>query len=146
MECEPEIDGFALWSVGKEVTFTSKSTHSSDGVLGRTVRAAKNVLSFKTLISRKLCHLCGGLNFPNCKMGLITIFSCLSLGSCADTVITFHMADPFTSVCEAGAVQYNNRVRVCQTLAHFMRAVILEIVTIIISDVQMTEMRLREVK
>ena len=129
------IDGSALWRVGKEVTFTSNSPHSSDGVLGRTVRAAKNVLSFKTLISRKLCHLCGGLNFLNCKMGLTTIFSRLSLGSCADTVITFHMADPFTPVCEAGEAQYNNRVCVCQTLAHFMCAVILEIGTIIISDV-----------
>ena len=51
------------------------------------------------------------------------------------TVITLRMADTLTSVCETGAVQSNNRVQVCQAMAHFMHAIILEIVVVIISDV-----------
>lgn len=37
----------------------SNSTLSSGHVVRRTVRAAKNVLTFKTLVSRKLGHLWG---------------------------------------------------------------------------------------
>lgn len=79
-------------AVGKEkVAFISNSTHTLGGVVGGQLGLlkAENILIFKTLISFKLCHLCEGLSFLNCIVGLTTVFSCLSLGSCADTIITF---------------------------------------------------------
>lgn len=53
----------------------SNSTLCSGNVVRRTVRAAKNVFTLKTLVSQFRSSL-GLLSFLNCEMGLITIFSC----------------------------------------------------------------------
>ena len=53
----------------------SNSTLCSGNVVRRTVRAAKNVFTFKTGLTQVRSSL-GLLSFLNCEMGLIPIFSC----------------------------------------------------------------------